>query len=258
MNFEEYYKRCIDSIKIPQYDLNRIITDNNIIKKKIMIQYVYGIAAALVLLVFCSSLSVYTAYGIIQKNINKTSGGILVSDHAGEEIVHDYGRNTNDETTSVKIRESINDNTVENFELLFFDSWDKIEDLFSFNLPIPDLKYDVLISAQKMNELNIAALYTVSEQQEINIQYMLFDNSNWEYGMDYSGNIIERTTFTNIYGYSFELVQVDLKDDIYSYFVIAFDNILVRLQFKNISKEEQENVLNQFDFKEALNENSGR
>lgn len=242
MIFEEKYRRSIDNILIPEFDMDKIYTEHVTLKKKYMTQLLTGILLAIACFVITTSATVY-AYSIIQKNINNTDTGIIVSNNPGNDIVHEYNETSSNEVKST-----------DKIELQLFESWNEACKIIPYSIPTIDINKSVLIAVQKDSSWHIEAVYEMGKFEEIEIKYDIFDNNNWEYQKEYNGIIIDETTYKNIYEYSFNVISVALDEDIFTNYIIAFDYILVQIQFKNVSEEEQELIINQLNFEEVLHE----
>lgn len=242
MIFEENYRKCMDGIAIPEFDINRIFSDHVSLKKKYMAQSIISAIMAVVILVITTSATVY-AYNIIQRNINNIDTGIIVSNNPGESIIHEYN-----ETNSSYIKSS------DKLELQLFDSWDEAIKIIPFSIPIIKKDCKILISVQKDAQWHIEAVYNINEFEEIEIKYDIFDNKNWEYQKEYNGKILDEWEYDNTLGYVYNVISVALDEDIFTNYVIAFDYILVQIQFKNTSEEEQKQIVNQLNFEEVLHE----
>lgn len=82
----------------------------------------------------------------------------------------------------------------------------------------------------------------------LRFKHNFFKNSNWEMEHRYNGDILDKGIYQNAFGYSFSEVTVKLENDIYVFGVIAFDDSMVQLEFKNVETDVMHEILDQFNF----------
>lgn len=246
-DFSESYKNAVDSIHIPEMELSAVIRNHSARTQKIKRQNFVGkILAVLLVLVVAgmSSASVY-AYGAIQRKIFQTSSGMVVAEswdlNKEGSTTHNYSKSgSNNKNPIDEIEES----------LRFFDSWDEAIEYIPYDIKIPVVNYDVVIAVQMDNYFHVEARYAVSDLSEFTIRYNFFKNNNWEMEYRYNGDILDKGIYQNAFGYSFSEVTVKLENDIYVFDVIAFDDSMVQLEFKNMETDEMHEILDQFNFSE--------
>ncbi len=184
------------------------------------------------------------AYGQIHRAIRDTLHGSVI-DESGKSVEGNIYHNFDSAYEDSQGSDRLNAET--GSEIKFFDSWEKAIAEIPYSVSYPDSDYPVHITVQDNIWFSVEALYTVAEDKEFSIQYSFFQNKNWEVETEYNGEILERSTFVNEYGCAFEKITVALDQNLYVNYVIAYDDKMVQVQFKNLPGEEQEIILNQLD-----------
>lgn len=241
MDFEQKYKENIEKLNIPELSVDDIFSGHKLRKRMMCQQFCIGIIITVTLLVGISSVSVY-AFDYIRRSVRETANGVIIeraSDENDGAIVHDY---SDDEAFDKEYYHSGTGG------LKFYSSWDQAIEDIPYDISYPLLEQDVSIAVQDGMWFLVEAAYTFGDNSDFTIEYDFYRTDNWESEREFNGKIIERGNYINKNGNEFKKTVVSIDEDVCSFYVITYDNVMVQAQFRNVDAGKQEEILDTLNF----------
>lgn len=265
IEFSTCYKDGINCLNIPDYSMEELRSFERHKKyaKRKKQKTVISVMLLIFILCIVVSTTTYAAYKL-NKRMKFTTQGVKLDSVRSDEmqddsLMHEYI------DTSVSITDVIHDKlseykeavykdtnelcAEEHADIRYFDTWDDAQKDIDFPIIYPkSIQYSALKIIYQITTFSkyVEALY-IADEKELTVKYTCFLSSNWDFAIDYNGDIIDKYLYTNKYYYDFWIVECQYDEGIQINAMTSINDYLIQLSFLGYEENEIFEILEEFN-----------